>query len=234
MAKKITNDRKRSEMKIIMESLLGEKGWKPAEVAAVIGVTPSNISSWKAGKNMGTNEARRSMSILPAKSDPTSRGFMVTALDSAKHHVEVRTRHLTEAQNGYDAFLAEAIHQRDFSIEYHTKELAAAHAKAEQGQRAAGALAAATSLGNNNLRQWEKEYLISYISKKQYDNNTKTSYEHDVDYHTNALAEATAETPDARAATAKSNQDNAIKYDEKLLAKAVKHLKDMEKVLAKW
>jgi len=234
MAKKITNDKKRSEMKIIMESLLGEKGWKPAEVAAVIGVTPSNISSWKAGKNMGTNEARRSMSILPAKSDPTSRGFMVTALDSAKHHVEVAQRHLTEAQNGYEGFLAEATHQRDFQIEYHTKEIAAAHEKAEKAQRAAGALAAATSLKNNNLRNWESEYLINYISKKQYDDDTKTSYEHDVAYHTNALNEALAETPDTLAATAKGTQDNSIQWNEKVLAKAAKHLKDMEKVLAKW
>jgi len=234
MAKKITNDKKRSEMKIIMESLLGEKGWKPAEVAAVIGVTPSNISSWKAGKNMGTNEARRSMSILPAKSDPTSRGFMVTALDSAKHHVEVRTRHLTEAQNGYDAFLKAAVESRDHGIQYHSKELVDAQEKAEKAKIASAARLAAMSASNNDLRHWEKEYLIDYIGKKQYDNNTKTGYEHDMEYHTKALAEDTNTTPDMLAATAKSNQDNAIKYDEKLLAKAVKHLKDMEKVLAKW
>jgi len=233
MAKKITNDRKRSEMKDIMEGVFA-KGWKPAEIAAVIGVTPSNISSWKAGKNMGTNEARSNLALLPGRDTDFARNLMVTAVDSAKHHVEVAQRHLTEAQNGYEGFLAEATHQRDYEVGYHTKEVAAAHAKAEQGQRAAGALAAATSLKNNDLRQWEKEYLIGYISKKQYDDKTKTGYEYDIAYHTKALAEATAETPDTLAASSKSTQANSIQWNDKLLTKAAKHLKDMEKLLAKW
>lgn len=234
MAKKITNDKKRSEMKTIMESLLGEKGWKPAEVAAVIGCTPSNISSWKAGKNMGTNEARRAMAILPAKSDPASRGFMVTAVDSAKHHVEVAARHVAEIQNDYDGFLQRAVESRDHGIKYHSKELADASEKAGKAHLAAGARLTAMSTGNKDFRHWEQEYLIDYISKKQYDNNTKTGYEYDMDYHTKSLAEDTATTPDMLAATAQSNQDNAAKYATKQLAKATKHLKDMEKVLAKW
>ena len=221
-------------MKTIVESLLGEKGWKPAEVAAVIGCTPSNISSWKAGKNMGTNEARRSMSILPAKSDPTSRGFMVTAVESAKHHVDVAQRHVKEAKEGYEGFLLEATSHRNFEIEHHTKELAAAHAKAEKAKSAAAALLEATRADSFDGRQWDKEYLIDYIGKKQYNDNTKTGYEYDVEYHTRALDEANAQTPGTLAILAKDKQTETTLWHEKKLAKALKHLKDMEKVLAKW
>jgi hypothetical protein len=155
-------------------------------------------------------------------------------VESAKQHVENRARHLTEAQNGYDAFLKAAVESRDHGIKYHSGELAAASEKAGKAHIAAGGLLHAASTGNKDFRHWEKEYLIDYISKKQYDNNTKTGYEYDMEYHTKSLAEDTDMTPDMLAVSAKANQDNAIKYNEKLLAKAIKHLKAMEKILAKW
>jgi predicted transcriptional regulator len=131
MASQLTNDRKRREMKEIMTAVLGEKGWKPAEVAAIIGVTPSNISSWKGGKNMGTNAARSSLSNLPSHSEPIARVMMEKAVQNAKTNLayEEHQRSFHASEAGYAKIEKEAVDSAAYNLAWHTKELATAQAK---------------------------------------------------------------------------------------------------------
>jgi transcriptional regulator with XRE-family HTH domain len=187
MASKITNDRKRSEMKEIMEGVFA-KGWKPAEVAAVIGVTPSNISSWKAGKNMGTNDARAALAALPGRDTGFAKEMMEKVVEKALSQlVKAQRRCNAEASEaGYQKRLNERMESNLHSIEYHSRELP------------------------NARDEWSKTY------------------------HTDGLAEARAKTQDDLVADAKRDQVNGVTWYGKEVTKAAKHLKNMEKVLAKW
>jgi len=187
MATKVTNDRKRSEMKEIMEGVFA-KGWKPAEVAAVIGVTPSNISSWKAGKNMGTNAARAAMAALPGRDTSFAKDMMVKVVEQAKTRLAKQEAQLAAeaSEAGYQKRLNDRMESRLHNIEYHSRELP------------------------NARDQWTK------------------------DYHTKGLADAQAKTQDDLIADAKRDQANGMEWYGREVAKAAKHLKDMEKVLAKW
>jgi transcriptional regulator with XRE-family HTH domain len=130
MASKVTNDRKRNEMKEIMAGVFA-KGWKPAEIAAVIGVTPSNISSWKAGKNMGTNDARSTLSNLPNHSEPLARVLMEKAVQKAQTNLayEQNQRSFHASEAGYKKIEQSATNSLAYNLDWHTKELATAQAK---------------------------------------------------------------------------------------------------------
>jgi transcriptional regulator with XRE-family HTH domain len=235
MASKVTNDRKRREMKDIMEGVFA-KGWKPAEVAAVIGVTPSNISSWKAGKNMGTNDARAALAALPGRDTSFAKDMMEKVVERAMTSLIKLQATLNDyaSEAYYQKLLNDRAESNLHSIEYHTRELAASHAKAAEAQRLLDIRNAAVGTPVAAIRNWEAESLMRYTAEKSYENKTMTSYEWDVKHHTESLAECQAKTQETFAAEAHKDQANAIEWQTKVVAKAAKHLKDMEKVLAKW
>jgi transcriptional regulator with XRE-family HTH domain len=194
MASKVTNDRKRNEMKEIMAGVFA-KGWKSAEVAAVIGVTPSNISSWKAGKNMGTNEGRARLMALPGRDTSFAKEMMEKAVAEAKAALVGQTakRDHRASEAGYQELLTTRLESNLHSIDYHTREFAAAQAR-EVNER------------------------------------TRS----DIEYHTKYLAQYQAETPETVAAGAKTRQGHDVVFMTQVVEKAAKHLKDMEKIAAKW
>ncbi len=203
MAKKATNDAKRVQMQAIMAGVF-EKGWSPTEVAAVIGTTPSNISSWKMGKNMGTNEVRARLAALPGRNTSFATDAMEKAIARENDKVAVYQGRVTKAESTYAEFLKEAKRKLKFDLTYHAEQLEAAHKRAE-----------AVEAGD---KSWA--YYVAHDNTRK---DGMSSYEWDVEYHTKALEEARAKTDADVEAEAKEQQAHSIEWHEKELTKAKKY-----------
>ena len=98
MATTQINEAKRQEMAALIAEVLGPKGWSVADLAVYMSCSTSNISSWKNGKNMGTNSQRSMLANIPprAEADEAVARALASAIKHCQHKIE-RTQNLIKS-----------------------------------------------------------------------------------------------------------------------------------------